>query len=224
MCPRPANPRVRSALLEAARAEFARHGLDTARVEDITRRAGVSKGAFYLHFASKEEVFRHLLAQFFDELEDLAHRSQEEDREFVRVNGSLSPEDITQGTPRFVRALEFECDRDTEFLEVLWQNRRVLAILDSAKGSAFLPMVIEFRRRMVELVIHGSFEEQAGCCLRQDLNRDAVGDLVVGAYESFARRMTKMRSKPEFRTWARTLLVVIRQGAVVRAGADSEGK
>jgi len=38
-----------------------RHGLDQARVDDIAARAGKSKGAFYLHFDSKEEAFREII-------------------------------------------------------------------------------------------------------------------------------------------------------------------
>jgi AcrR family transcriptional regulator len=216
MCPRPANPRIREALLGAARAEFVRSGLGAARVEDITRRAGVSKGAFYLHFESKEEVFRQLLEQLFFELESLAQRFHEAELEFTRVHGPLSVRDVTRGTTRFRQALELECDRSTELLETLWQNRVLIAILDTVHGSSFRPMLVRFRRRMAEIVIRGSFGEQTICCLREDLDRGAVGDIVVGAFESFARRMLKMRRKPALRVWAWSLLVVTFQGGVAQ--------
>src|SRR5437660_856533 len=54
---RPADPNAKEALMAAARAEFARRGLRGARIEDITAACGLSKGAFYLHFESKEALF-----------------------------------------------------------------------------------------------------------------------------------------------------------------------
>jgi AcrR family transcriptional regulator len=45
-------------ILDAALAVFAERGLAAARLEDIAKRAGVSKGTIYLYFANKEELFR----------------------------------------------------------------------------------------------------------------------------------------------------------------------
>jgi AcrR family transcriptional regulator len=44
-------------LLEAGRVSFNRHGYADVRVEDVCEAAGVAKGSFYRHFASKEELF-----------------------------------------------------------------------------------------------------------------------------------------------------------------------
>lgn len=48
-------------LLEAALVVFGRHGYERATVDEIVHVAGCSKGAFYNHFASKEELFLLLL-------------------------------------------------------------------------------------------------------------------------------------------------------------------
>jgi len=45
-------------LIEAALEAFSEHGFSAARLDDIARRAGVSKGTIYLYFASKEELFK----------------------------------------------------------------------------------------------------------------------------------------------------------------------
>jgi AcrR family transcriptional regulator len=71
---RPTRPDTHQALLEAARVEFSRRGLERARVEDIARRAGISKGAFYLHFRTKDDAFNELLHRFLGALESLAQR------------------------------------------------------------------------------------------------------------------------------------------------------
>ena len=48
-------------LLDAALDEFIAKGFDAARIEDIAKRAGLSKGAVYLYFASKKELLRALI-------------------------------------------------------------------------------------------------------------------------------------------------------------------
>jgi AcrR family transcriptional regulator len=65
MSAHPAEPRWRrlpeerpKQILDAALAVFAERGLAAARLEDIAKRAGVSKGTIYLYFDNKEELFR----------------------------------------------------------------------------------------------------------------------------------------------------------------------
>src|SRR3954452_655449 len=48
-------------IIEAALEEFGRCGLSNARLEDIAKRAGVSKGTIYLYFPNKEELFREVI-------------------------------------------------------------------------------------------------------------------------------------------------------------------
>src|SRR6202000_433727 len=48
---------TRQAILDAARAVFREMGFEAATVRDIIRRTGLSVGAFYNYYRSKEEVF-----------------------------------------------------------------------------------------------------------------------------------------------------------------------
>ena len=50
-------------IVAAALQVFAEKGFAAARLEDIASRAGVSKGAIYLYFATKEDVFRAVVGQ-----------------------------------------------------------------------------------------------------------------------------------------------------------------
>jgi len=50
-------------ILEAALAVFAERGFAATRMDDIARRAGVTKGTIYLYFESKEAVFRSLVEE-----------------------------------------------------------------------------------------------------------------------------------------------------------------
>ena len=50
-------PMLCSLVLDAARQLFSEHGYQATRTEDVVRRAGLTRGALYHHFASKEDLF-----------------------------------------------------------------------------------------------------------------------------------------------------------------------
>jgi AcrR family transcriptional regulator len=197
---------AREALLEAARTEFARAGLEHARIEDVARRAGVSKGAFYLHFESKEAAFREILQRFLGVLEEQTRRSQEAEerfeRDFGRPGTSASLEQL----------LESDCRIDAELLEVLWRNRLILAALDRGAGRACLELAADFRRRLRQWVVSRIAVKQSAGWLRRDVDAEVAGDVIVGAYESYGRRMVDLRAKPDLAAWARAFLVLFYQG------------
>lgn len=60
--------RSREALLRAARAEFAEHGLAGARTDRIAARAGINKQRIYAYFASKAGLFAAVVAEALNEL------------------------------------------------------------------------------------------------------------------------------------------------------------
>ena len=55
---------IRANLLAKGRELFSAFGLKKTNIEEITRAAGISKGAFYLFYDSKEALFFELLRQF----------------------------------------------------------------------------------------------------------------------------------------------------------------
>ena len=59
--------RIRVALLEKGGEFLAGYGVRKTSVEDLTRAVGISKGAFYAFFDSKEELFFEVLGLFEDE-------------------------------------------------------------------------------------------------------------------------------------------------------------
>ncbi len=81
MCPISESPSLRrrrkearpAELAEAALALFVEKGFAATRLDDVARRAGVSKGTLYLYFDSKEALFRavieHSVLPLFDEVE-----------------------------------------------------------------------------------------------------------------------------------------------------------
>lgn len=63
-------------IVQAAYDVFAEKGFAAARLDDIAARAGVSKGALYLYFETKQDIFeavvRESLAPIFDAIEQFA--------------------------------------------------------------------------------------------------------------------------------------------------------
>jgi AcrR family transcriptional regulator len=57
---------ARQRLLDAAEHVLADHGYRGASVDDVAAEAGLTKGAFYYNFSSKEELFVSLLEDRFD--------------------------------------------------------------------------------------------------------------------------------------------------------------
>ncbi len=60
---------TRNRIMMAAISEFAQHGYDATSVAQICQAAGVSKGAFYHHFPSKQAMFLALLESWLDLLD-----------------------------------------------------------------------------------------------------------------------------------------------------------
>ncbi len=59
--------RIRGGLLEQGGRFLSAYGIRRTNVEDLTRAVGISKGAFYLFYASKEELFYEVLSRWEDE-------------------------------------------------------------------------------------------------------------------------------------------------------------
>lgn len=54
-------PRTRRQILDAAATLFTRQGFAGASIDDVMRQAGLTRGAFYAHFASKGELYAEAL-------------------------------------------------------------------------------------------------------------------------------------------------------------------
>ena len=86
-------PRTVAALLEGALHAFAERGFDGASIGYICERAGLTTGAFYGNFTSKQELFFALLearaADVLEHFDELAGRVESRpDRKSTRLNSS----------------------------------------------------------------------------------------------------------------------------------------
>ncbi|MGE0503329.1 MAG: TetR/AcrR family transcriptional regulator [Rhizobiaceae bacterium] len=58
------NARTRERILEAARILFNRHGYSGVTIDQVMAEAGLTRGGFYAHFASKEKLFAEAIEGF----------------------------------------------------------------------------------------------------------------------------------------------------------------
>ena len=66
-------------ILDTATAVFARRGFHQARMDDIVQESGLSKGAIYWYFKSKDDIILALAQRFFDpEVADIQARLSQE--------------------------------------------------------------------------------------------------------------------------------------------------
>ncbi len=184
--PRPSDPHARARLLAAARGVFSERGLDRAKVEDITTRAQLSKGAFYLHFSSKEEAFRELLAGVVSHLERLLDES------------SSTQLATVPGSDAFVEYLD-ECHvRNVEIYEFIWENRALMAMVLEGGGSASYQHLIEefalrAQRQTAALIQHGV---EIGL-YRPEIDIEAAAAFIAGGFDRVARQLVREHVKPD---------------------------
>jgi AcrR family transcriptional regulator len=101
--------RIRQSLLERGRELFEQYGLKKTSVEELARAAGISKGAFYLFFNSKEELFLEILESFEREFraaifESAYHQGDKSSREkFKRM---LTQAFVTWDSYRLLKRLD----------------------------------------------------------------------------------------------------------------------
>jgi AcrR family transcriptional regulator len=121
---KPAEQR-RAELLAAGQALFLAKCIAGTSLDDVTQRAGVSKGLFYLYFSSKEDLVLALREQFS---RALAERMRAAAEAVPVSTGSVSTErDWADRLDACVRA-GFECYRELHDLhEILFRHARALS-------------------------------------------------------------------------------------------------
>ncbi|SIS84234.1 TetR/AcrR family transcriptional regulator [Alicyclobacillus vulcanalis] len=69
---------MRDRIEDAAKRAFSEFGYKGTTMDQIARLAGVSKGAIYLHFPSKEALFQHMLGEIIQQVREAFESSQRE--------------------------------------------------------------------------------------------------------------------------------------------------
>jgi len=102
---------TRNRILDVAQEAFARYGYDATGVAEICRRAGVTKGGFYHHFPSKQDVFLEMLERWLEGLD--------QDLEVMRSGEETVPDELRAMTAMVPAVFQEAGGRITLFLEFL---------------------------------------------------------------------------------------------------------
>jgi len=127
-----------SEIIEAAIVIFSERGFGATKLEDVARRAGVSKGTLFVYFQSKEELFRSVAQTVLStHLEKLRHVSTDLDQSLEKLVPTvlaLLARLGDTGVPAIVRLLVAE-SRTFPDLARVWHDEvvsKVLGLLTAA--------------------------------------------------------------------------------------------
>ncbi|WP_170772222.1 TetR/AcrR family transcriptional regulator [Ruegeria lacuscaerulensis] len=121
---------TKARILNAAKKEFAKHGLGGARVDEIAERADANKRMLYHYFGSKEELFRTVLEEAYLDIRSAERKLNLE---------SLSPSDALESLVRFtwkyyLKNPEFITLVNSENLHRARHIKSLTSLQDSTRG------------------------------------------------------------------------------------------
>jgi AcrR family transcriptional regulator len=166
-----AKAETREALVQAALAEFAVHGLDAPSLDAICARAGFTRGAFYVHFRDRDELVAAVMDRAFNAFLD------------AMIPGGAEAHDLARTVSRYADA--------TQGLLQLREQRgragtphaagvplhRILEACARAPGlrARFVALLGEAGGRLARLVAAG----QRGGAVRDDVPAETLAALLV---------------------------------------------
>lgn len=129
---------AKSRIIEAANKVFAEKGYHEATMDDIARRLGVSKGAIYLYFASKEDLF-----------EAMCKTAPQAFKEILYSSFSTETDPVRSATQFFDKMLKLSASNPGLSFE----------ILSEASRNPALKRVLKQNHQEYEKVLTGFLEE-----------------------------------------------------------------
>ena len=126
-------------IIAAAMAAFAEKGFAAARLDDIAARAGVSKGALYLYFATKEDIFRavieHGLAPNLGRIQTALADDQGSFPDLLRAFAAIVSEIATDSPVGGIIKMVIGESRNFPELARTWRERLVEPALGAMTGA-----------------------------------------------------------------------------------------
>jgi len=123
-------------ITQAAMAAFAENGYAATKVDEVAKRAGVSKGLLYLYFKTKEDLFKAVIRSFLspriDALIDNIEKTELSAEEFVRGPFLTFATSLPKSPAKvLVRLMIAEGPKHPDLIAWYWDNvvSRALAAL-----------------------------------------------------------------------------------------------
>lgn len=113
--------RSREEILSAAEEQFGEKGFYGARIDAIAQQSGLNKNMLYIHFGSKEELYRQVLLNMYKRMEEAEQRLLDTNVEGIElISGLISAyfEFLSQNTA-FVNILMSENLMQAQFFKQL---------------------------------------------------------------------------------------------------------
>lgn len=157
---------TRQKLLDSAFSVFATHGYERATVDEIVREAGFSKGAFYVHFGSKEDLFWAMLEGRIDVLQET-------------MRGALDPAQPTAENERRVLEAIFALDKEDRH----WPALFVEFVAQAARNERVREKLNEMYRRWHSFTVELLEEGRLAGRVRKDLDVDFMASVTMALIE-----------------------------------------
>jgi AcrR family transcriptional regulator len=114
-------------ITQAALAAFAENGYAATRVDDVAKRAGVSKGLLYLYFKTKEDLFKAVIRSFvsprIDALIENIEQTDMSAEEFLRGPFLSFAKSLPQSPARIlIRLMITEGHKHPDLIAWYWEN------------------------------------------------------------------------------------------------------
>lgn len=190
---------TRRKLLETAEEVFAGQGFFRASVAEITRRAGVAQGTFYIYFKAKEDIFRELVRT-------MSH-------------------DLRRELQEAVAAVEDRRDAERKGLETFLRfvsRRRNLYVV--MRECEFVDPDLHrwYYERIAEGYVRGLRQGMARGQIRQ-LDPEAVAYALMGAFHMAGMRWTLWTNEPPPAAVVDSIMTLILYGLNPPVGAGAPG-
>ena len=199
--------RTRTLLISAASELFATHGYDRTSVDRIIKQAGVSKGAFYHHFSSKEEILDAVTAfMVADAMTEIRAAVADASADaIVRLNRFLS-------ASRNWRLAHFGLLREVIVVLHRDENAPMLRKIEAHSAAVSVPLLAEILEqgtnegvfdppnpletaRLILLLSQGMQEAQARMVLDLGMSQEALAALQERA-DLFVEMVERMLGAP----------------------------
>ena len=158
----------RNQILEAALTVFARAGFDEARMEDIAKESGVSKGGLYLYYKSKDALIEALLRSMFSvELHGMQARLTKDKSATARIQS------LTHTMTSLMERMSVVAPVMLEFYAIAARRETVRQFLSDA--------LQQFRDIFAEIIRDGIARGEF-----REVNADAAAISLISLYEGLA--------------------------------------
>lgn len=154
----------------------------------MTRAAGLSKGAFYLHFKTKEDAFREILSSALAELGAI----------LAEIEASRS----VWGAAPHEELVATWLEQDLRIFGCIWKHRPIMRLVLEGGGSPdylhLIDLFAEGAQQTTERLVRWGVERGY---YRSDLDPEQAAAFVAGGYDRLARRLVREKRKPNLERW-----------------------